>query len=57
MVDDSEFLSRLISFGLSEKEAQVYFHLLKYGPKPCTLLTKSLKTYREDIYPDAERPC
>jgi len=50
MADDSEFLSRLISFGLSEKEAQAYFHLLKYGPKPPTLLAKSLKTYREDIY-------
>jgi len=50
MADDSEFLSRLISFGLSEKEAQVYLHLLKYGPKPPTLLAKSLKTYREDVY-------
>jgi len=50
MVDDSEFLSRLISFGLSEKEAQLYHHLLKYGPKPPTLLAKSLKTYREDVH-------
>ena len=50
MADDSEFLSRLISFGLSEKEAQLYFHLLKYGPKPLSLLAKSLKTYREDVY-------
>ena len=50
MADDSEFLSRLISFGLSEKEAQVYLHLLKYGPKPPSLLAKSLKTYREDVY-------
>ena len=50
MADDSEFISRLISFGLSEKEAQLYFHLLKYGPKPPSLLAKSLKTYREDIY-------
>ena len=50
MADDSEFLSRLISFGLSEKEAQIYLHLLKYGPKPTSLLAKSLKTYREDIY-------
>jgi sugar-specific transcriptional regulator TrmB len=50
MADDREFISRLISFGLSEKEAQVYFHLLKYGPKPPTLLAKSLKTYREDVY-------
>jgi sugar-specific transcriptional regulator TrmB len=50
MADDREFLSRLISFGLSEKEAQLYFHLLKYGPKPPSLLAKSLKTYREDVY-------
>jgi len=50
MVDDSEFLSRLISFGLNEKEAQLYLHLLKYGPKPISLLAKSLKTYREDVY-------
>ena len=50
MADDSEFLSRLISFGLSEKEAQLYLHLLKYGPNPPSLLAKSLKTYREDIY-------
>jgi sugar-specific transcriptional regulator TrmB len=50
MADDSEFLSRLISFGLSEKEAQLYLHLLKYGPKPPSLLAKSLKTYREDIH-------
>ncbi|HYA60633.1 MAG TPA: helix-turn-helix domain-containing protein, partial [Candidatus Acidoferrum sp.] len=35
---------------LSEKEAQLYLHLLKYGPKPSSMLAKSLKTYREDIY-------
>jgi sugar-specific transcriptional regulator TrmB len=50
MADDSEFLSRLIGFGLSEKEAQLYHHLLKYGPKPPSMLAKSLKTYREDVY-------
>jgi sugar-specific transcriptional regulator TrmB len=50
MADDSEFITRLIGFGLSEKEAQLYFHLLKYGPKPPSLLAKSLKTYREDVY-------
>jgi len=50
VADDSEFLSRLIRFGLSEKEAQLYFHLLKYGPKPSSLLTKSLKRHREDVH-------
>ncbi|HXY88502.1 MAG TPA: helix-turn-helix domain-containing protein [Candidatus Acidoferrales bacterium] len=50
MADDSEFITKLIRFGLSEKEAQLYFHLLKYGPKTTSLLAKSLKTYREDVY-------
>ena len=50
MDDDAEFITRLISFGLSEKEAYLYLHLLKYGPKPTSLLAKSLKTYREDVY-------
>jgi sugar-specific transcriptional regulator TrmB len=50
MADDSEFITKLIGFGLSEKEAQLYLHLLKYGPKPPSLLAKSLKTYREDVH-------
>jgi len=50
MADDSEFITRLIGFGLSEKEAQLYYHLLKYGPKSPSLLAKSRKTYREDVY-------
>jgi len=50
MVGDSKFITKLIEFGLSEKEAQLYLHLLKYGPKPTSLLAKSLKTYREDVY-------
>jgi len=50
MTDDSEFITKLINFGLSEKEAQLYFHLLKYGPKTPSLLAKSLKTYREDVH-------
>jgi len=50
MTNDSEFLSRLSSFGLSEKESQLYLHLLKYGPKSTSLLAKSLKTYREDVH-------
>ncbi|HYA60697.1 MAG TPA: helix-turn-helix domain-containing protein [Candidatus Acidoferrum sp.] len=50
MADDSEFLSRLITFGLSEKEAHLYLHLLKYGPKPPSLLAKSLNTYRGDVF-------
>jgi sugar-specific transcriptional regulator TrmB len=32
MDDDAAFFTRLIGFGLSEKEARTYLHLLKYGP-------------------------
>ncbi len=47
---DDEFITRLIGFGLSEKEARTYLHLLKYGPKTPSPLAKSMKTYREDIH-------
>jgi sugar-specific transcriptional regulator TrmB len=50
MTDNDEFTSRLIGFGLSEKEAQTYLHLLKYGPKTPSPLAKSLNTYREDVH-------
>jgi sugar-specific transcriptional regulator TrmB len=50
MDDQAEFVARLIGFGLSEKEAQAYLHLLKYGPKTPSPLAKSLKTYREDVH-------
>jgi HTH-type transcriptional regulator, sugar sensing transcriptional regulator len=50
MSRDDEFTRRLIGFGLSEKEAQLYVHLLKYGPKTPSPLAKSLKTYREDVH-------
>jgi sugar-specific transcriptional regulator TrmB len=50
MATDDEFTSRLVGFGLSEKEAQVYLHLLKYGPKTPSPIAKTLKTYREDVH-------
>jgi HTH-type transcriptional regulator, sugar sensing transcriptional regulator len=50
MAADDEFISRLIGFGLSEKEALIYLHLLKYGPKTPSPIAKSLKTYREDVH-------
>jgi sugar-specific transcriptional regulator TrmB len=50
MATDDDFSRRLIGFGLSEKEAQTYLHLLKYGPKTPSPLAKSLKTYREDVH-------
>jgi sugar-specific transcriptional regulator TrmB len=49
MTTDDEFTSHLTDFGLSEKEARTYLHLLKYGPKTPPL-AKSLKTYREDVH-------
>jgi sugar-specific transcriptional regulator TrmB len=50
MDNEADFITRLIGFGLSEKEAIVYLHLLKYGPKTPSPLAKSLKTYREDVH-------
>ncbi len=49
-IADHDFTQRLIEFGLSGKEAQLYLHLLKYGPKTPTPLAKSLKTYRVDVH-------
>jgi len=49
-VNDTELIiKRLNEFGLSEKDAQLYVHLLKYGPKRAVDLARSLKTYREDV--------
>jgi sugar-specific transcriptional regulator TrmB len=50
MDNEYEFITRLIRFGFSEKEARLYLHLLKYGPKPISVLAKSLKTYQEGIH-------
>jgi sugar-specific transcriptional regulator TrmB len=50
MAMENEFTTRLIGFGLSEKEALLYLHLLKYGPKTPSPIAKSLKTYREDVH-------
>ncbi len=50
MTDEDDFITRLMGFGLTEKEAQCYFHLLKYGPKTPSPLAKSLHTYREDMH-------
>jgi sugar-specific transcriptional regulator TrmB len=48
--NEATFITRLTGFGLSEKEAHLYLHLLKYGPKTPSPLAKSLKTYREDVH-------
>ncbi len=50
MASDDDFITRLIGFGLTEKEAHCYFYLLKYGPKTPSSLAKPLHTYREDIH-------
>jgi sugar-specific transcriptional regulator TrmB len=50
MDNEAMFVTRLIGFGLSEKEARTYLQLLKYGPKTPSPLAKSLKTYREDVH-------
>jgi sugar-specific transcriptional regulator TrmB len=50
MTEDDEFIRRLTQFGLSEKEAQLYLHLLRYGPKTPSPLARSLKTYRVDVH-------
>ena len=50
MTTDDEFTSRLVGFGLSEKDARTYLHLLKYGPKTPSPHAKSLKTYSEEIH-------
>jgi sugar-specific transcriptional regulator TrmB len=50
-LDDEQALVKLLGeFGLGEKEAQLYVHLLRYGPKRASDLARSLKTYREDAY-------
>jgi hypothetical protein len=50
MADDSEFITKLIGFGLSEKEAQLYLHLLRYGPKPRRCLrNRSRRTGKTSI--------
>jgi sugar-specific transcriptional regulator TrmB len=50
MASEDDFIPHLMGFGLTEKEAECYFYLLKYGPKTPSPLAKSLKTYREDAH-------
>ena len=50
MDSKDEFIRRVMSFGLTEKEAECYSSLLKHGPKTPSPLAKSLHTYREDVH-------
>jgi sugar-specific transcriptional regulator TrmB len=44
MPTEGEFIRRLSGFGLSEKEAVTYIHLLKYGLKaPSRLMSQSAR--------------
>lgn len=48
--NEKAFVAQLAEFGLKEKEARIYFYLLRNGPKSVTDLSKFAKTYREDVY-------
>jgi len=50
MDSNDEFIRKVMSFGLTEKEAECYSFLLKHGPKTPSPLAKSLHTYREDVH-------
>jgi len=43
-------IQKLSEFGLSEKKAELYLHLLKYGPKRAGDLARSLRPYRLGVY-------
>jgi len=47
MTKDDDFIRRLMQFRLNEKEAHVYLHGLRYGPKTPSPFAKALKTYLE----------
>ncbi len=50
-IDDCDtFVASLTGFHLTEKEAQLYCHLLTHGPQHPSTLMHALNTYREDIY-------
>ena len=50
-LDNEQELTKLLSeLRFGKKEAQLYVHLLKYGPKRAGDLARSLETYREDAY-------
>ena len=48
--DEFEFITRLSDFGLNDKEARLYYHLLKYGAKPPAVIARHMHTYREDVH-------
>ncbi len=50
MSNANDFITHLMGFGLTEKEAHSYYYLLKYGPKTPSALAKSLHTYRKNVH-------
>lgn len=50
MPSEDEFITRIMGFGLTEREARSYLYLLEHGPKTPSLLAKALHTYREDAH-------
>jgi sugar-specific transcriptional regulator TrmB len=48
--DEFEFITRLKYFGLNDKEARLYYHLLKFGAKPPAVIARYMHTYREDVH-------
>ena len=50
MEQNPKLLRKLTLFRLSEKGAQLYLILLKYGPKTFGELAKSLDSYRVEVY-------
>ncbi len=50
MSSEDESVRHLLGLGLNEKEAQLYFHLLKYGPTTSSSLAKALSVDLEDIH-------
>ncbi len=50
MPSEDDFITRMMSFGLTEREARSYLYLLEHGPKTPSSLAKALHTYREDVH-------
>jgi len=49
-VNSQVIVAHLIQFGFTDKEAEMYYYLIKHGPKSVVALSKNLHTYRERAY-------
>ncbi|MGZ7169489.1 MAG: TrmB family transcriptional regulator [Halobacteriota archaeon] len=50
MPSEDDFITHLMGFGLTEREARSYLCLLEHGPHTPSSLAKALHTYREDAH-------